>query len=99
MSLTGRKVGQRLKDIAVVMRLDEFAPVGGRATSGRDPDDPQPLNGGGREASKPQSPRSNRFSRSRNSGFFGSRSTACFSSAIARSRSPSRKWTSASVSR
>ena len=30
----GQLVGRRLKDIAVVMRLDKFAPVGGRATSG-----------------------------------------------------------------
>ena len=32
---TGQLVGRRLNDIAIVMRLDELAPVGGRATSGR----------------------------------------------------------------
>jgi hypothetical protein len=36
MSISGNSSIRRLKDIAVVMRLDEFAPVGGRATSGRD---------------------------------------------------------------
>ena len=33
---TGQLVGRRLKDIAVVMRLDEFAPVGGRSSGRRD---------------------------------------------------------------
>ena len=36
MSIAGSSSIRRLKDIAVVMRLDEFAPVRGRATSGRD---------------------------------------------------------------
>ena len=31
----GQLVGRGLKDVAIVMRLDELAPVGGRATSGR----------------------------------------------------------------
>jgi hypothetical protein len=33
---TGQLVGRLLKDIAVVMRLDEFAPVGGRSPGRRD---------------------------------------------------------------
>ena len=32
----GQLVGRHLNRFAVVMRLDEFAPVGGRATSRRD---------------------------------------------------------------
>ena len=36
MSITGRSSIRRLKDVAVVMDLHELAPVGGRATSGRD---------------------------------------------------------------
>ena len=32
----GQLVRRRLKDVAVVMRLDELAPVGGRPASGRD---------------------------------------------------------------
>jgi hypothetical protein len=32
----GQLVRRRLKDVAVVMHLHEFAPVGGRPTSGRD---------------------------------------------------------------
>ena len=32
----GQLVGRRLKDVAVVVGLDEFAPVGRRAMSGRD---------------------------------------------------------------
>ena len=35
MSITGSSSGDGLKDVAVVMGLHEFAPVGGRATSGR----------------------------------------------------------------
>ena len=32
----GQLVGRGLKDVAIVMRLDELGSVGGRATSGRD---------------------------------------------------------------
>ncbi len=32
----GQLVGRRLKDIAIVMHLDKFVPVGGWAASGRD---------------------------------------------------------------
>ncbi len=36
MSMSGRKVGRRLKDCPVVVDLDELGPVGGRPTGGRD---------------------------------------------------------------
>ena len=36
MSIAGSSSIRRLKDVAVVMRLDELAPVGGRPASGRD---------------------------------------------------------------
>ena len=36
MSIAGSSSIRRLKDVAVVMRLDEFAPVGGRAPGRRD---------------------------------------------------------------
>jgi hypothetical protein len=36
MSITGRIVGGRLKDVAVVMGLDDLAPVGRRAPSRRE---------------------------------------------------------------
>ncbi len=36
MSIAGSSSIRRLKDVAVVMDLHELAPVGGRATSGRD---------------------------------------------------------------
>ena len=36
MSIAGRKVYPSLKDVAVVMDLDELAPVGGWAAGGRD---------------------------------------------------------------
>ena len=36
MSIAGSPSIRRLKDVALVVDLDELAPVGGRATSGRD---------------------------------------------------------------
>ena len=36
MSIAGSPSISRLKDVALVVDLDELAPVGGRATSGRD---------------------------------------------------------------
>jgi hypothetical protein len=36
MSIAGSSSIRRLKDVAIVMDLHELAPVGGRATSGRD---------------------------------------------------------------